>query len=143
MEVRVVETTVRVRYAETDQMGVAYYANFFVWMEMGRTEYCRACGFTYREMEECDGAYIIVAEAHCQYKAPARYDDLLLIRTRLVESRSRVVTFYYEILNQETGQLLATGETTHVVTDKNGRPRTLPERYRHHFPLKKREKVKE
>lgn len=130
MESRVVETTVRVRYAETDQMGVAYYANFFVWFEVGRTEYCRACGPAYREMEEQDGAYLIVADARCRYKAPARYDDVLVVKTRLAESGSRVIVFDYEIFNQETGQLLATGKTTHVVTDRNGRPRTLPERYR-------------
>ncbi len=126
---RTVETRIRVRYAETDQMGVAYYANFFVWFEIGRTEYCRQCGVVYRDMEMEDDAYIIVAEASCRYKAPARYDDPLRIRTHLKEARKRVITFAYEIYNDATGQLLATGTTTHVITDRNGRPKSLPQKY--------------
>ncbi len=124
-----VETKIRVRYAETDQMGVAYYANFFVWFEIGRTEYCRQNGIVYRDMELEDDAYIVVAEASCRYKAPARYDDLLRIRTHVREARRRVITFAYEVYNAQTDQLLATGATTHVITGRNGRPKSLPKKY--------------
>lgn len=124
-----VDTTVRVRYAETDCMGVAYYGNHFVWFEVGRTEFIRQRGYPYRELEEQEGCYLIVAEASCRYHAPARYDDLLTVRTRVKQARSRVVVFSYEIL-AEDGRKVATGETLHVTTDRAGKPRTLPERYR-------------
>lgn len=123
-------TTVRVRYAETDQMGVVYYANFLVWFEIGRTDFCRHQGFAYRDMEEQDGLYIIVAEARCRYKAPARYDDEILVRTCLRSCRKRVLVFGYEIYRQNNDELLAEGETVHVITDRGGRPRALPEKYR-------------
>ena len=122
------ETAVRVRYAETDQMGVAYYANHFVWFELGRTEYFRRCGYTYREIEEQHGCYIVVAEAKCRYHAPARYDDVLTVRTRVKAARSRVIVFAYEIRNAH-GERIATGETLHVITDRGGKPRALPDRY--------------
>ncbi|MEE8201666.1 MAG: thioesterase family protein [Candidatus Acidoferrales bacterium] len=124
-----VDIPVRVRYAETDRMGVAYYANHFVWFELGRTEFFRQRGHLYKELEEEEGCYIIVAEASCRYHAPARYDELLTVRTRVKEARSRVVVFTYEIL-AEDGRKVATGETLHVITDRGGKPRSLPERYR-------------
>ncbi len=124
---------VRVRYAETDQMGIVYYANFFVWFEIGRTDFCRQRGFAYREMEQQDGLYIIVAEARCRYKAPARYDDELEVRTRLRDVRKRVLVFSYEIYRQPSGDLLAEGETVHVITDRDGKPRSLPDKYRDLF----------
>ncbi|MCL6480796.1 MAG: acyl-CoA thioesterase [Firmicutes bacterium] len=127
--------TLRVRYAETDRMGVAYYGNYFTWFEVGRVELLRQLGFRYRDMEEQENSYIVVAEARCHYRRPARFDDLLRIVTRVVESRSRSIRFAYEIYNEETGELLATGETTHVICDANGRPRVLPEKYRKYFPL--------
>lgn len=123
----------RVRYAETDQMGVVYYANYLVWFEIGRTEFCHRHGFAYREMEESDGLFIMVAEARCRYKAPARYDDELEVRTRLRAMRKRVLTFGYEVCRPLTGDLLAEGETVHVVTDREGRPRVLPDKYRDLF----------
>jgi acyl-CoA thioester hydrolase len=126
---RIVETKVRVRYAETDQMGVAYYANFFVWFEIGRTEYCRQNGVTYRDMELEDDAYIVVAEATCRYKVPARYDDLLRICTSVKKARKRVIVFGYEVYNDASGELLATGTTTHVITGRDGRPKSLPKKY--------------
>jgi acyl-CoA thioester hydrolase len=126
-------TTLQVRYAETDQMGVVYYANYLVWFEIGRTDFCRQHGFAYREMEKQDGLYIMVAEARCRYKSPARYDDQILIRTCLKETRRRVLTFAYEIYRQATNELLAEGETVHVVTDREGHPRSLPDRYRELF----------
>jgi acyl-CoA thioester hydrolase len=129
------ETTVRVRYAETDQMGVAYHANFLVWFELGRVELLRQLGVRYREMEEHDDCHIVVAEARCSYKRPARYDDPLRIRTRVAEARSRTLRFTYEIFHDETHQLLATGETIHVICGANGRPKALPPKYRKLFPF--------
>jgi len=133
MSTHSVDTTLRVRYAETDQMGIAYYANYLAWFEVGRTEWCRAAGFTYREMEQHDGILLMVADAHCRYKAPARYDDVLIIRTRIHAFKKRVIVFGYEVLNQDTGELLATGETTHTITDTKGRLRSLPEKYFKYF----------
>lgn len=127
------DTTLRVRYAETDQMGVVYYANFLVWFEIGRTDFCRQHGFAYRDMEEQDGLYIMVAESRCRYKAPARYDDDIQVRTCLKEVRRRVLIFAYEIYRQVTDELLAEGETVHVITDRDGHPRALPEKYRDLF----------
>jgi len=124
------ETTVRVRYAETDQMGVVYYANFFVWFEIGRVELLRQMGFAYKEMEQIDDSYIVVAEARCRYLRPARYDDVLRICTRVIETRSRTIRFSYEVRSDPAGELLATGETTHVICNRKGRPKTLPARYR-------------
>jgi acyl-CoA thioester hydrolase len=123
------ETTLRVRYAETDQMGVVYYANFFVWFEIGRVELLRQMGFDYREMEQQDDRFIVVAEATCRYMRPARYDDVLRILTRVSEARSRIIRFAYQIRQDSTGELLATGETMHVICDRAGRPRTLPDKY--------------
>ncbi len=127
------ETRLRVRYAETDQMGVVYYANYLVWYEIGRTDFCWQHGFAYREMEEQDGLYIMVAEARCRYKAPARYDDEILVRTRLQGVRKRVLVFGYEICRGLENELLAEGETVHVITDREGHPRALPDRYRELF----------
>jgi acyl-CoA thioester hydrolase len=124
------ETQVRVRYAETDQMGMVYHANYFIWFEIGRTEFCRARGFAYREMEEDEESFLVVAESYCRYKAPAYYDDDLIVRTHITELRRRSVRFGYEIVRPETGQILAEGETGHVVTDARGRVRSMPERFR-------------
>lgn len=123
-----IDIAVRVRYAETDQMGVAYYANHFVWFELGRTEFLRRRGHTYREIEEREGCYLVVAEARCRYRAPVRYDDQITIRTRVKQARTRVVVFDYEILTAD-GNRVATGETMHVVTGRDGHPRSLPDRY--------------
>jgi acyl-CoA thioester hydrolase len=123
----------RVRYAETDQMGIVYYANYLVWFEIGRTDYCRQQGFAYREMEEQDGLYIMVAEARCRYKAPARYDDEILVRTWLRDVRKRVIVFGYEVYRLPEEEILAEGETVHVITDREGHPRALPEKYREMF----------
>lgn len=130
-----VDTVIRVRYAETDQMGVVYYANYLVWFEIGRTAWCHARGFRYRDMEEQDGRVLMVAEATCRYKAPARFEDEILIRTTVADASEKVIRFAYEIRSRETGDLLATGETVHVVTDRNARSARLPDRYRSHFGL--------
>src|SRR5207253_6881706 len=92
---RVAESQVRVRYAETDQMGVSYYANYFVWFEVGRNQHCIECGFSYRDMEKETGLYLIVADARCRYKTPARYEDEIIIKTRINELTRRTVRFNY------------------------------------------------
>ncbi len=125
----VVDVLIRVRYSETDQMGIAYYANYLAWFEVGRTEWCRSTGFTYRDLEANEGIYLMVADAHCRYKAPAKYDDVLIIRTRVQSFKRRLIVFAYEICSQATGQLLATGETTHTITDRDGHLRSLPPKY--------------
>jgi acyl-CoA thioester hydrolase len=133
-----VETAVNVRYAETDQMGVVYYANYLVWFEVGRGAWCNAKGFHYAEMESEDGRYLMVAEASCRYKAPARYGEDILVRTALAKANDRVLRFYYEICNKRTGELLATGETAHIITNLEHRPARLPDRYRKYFNLSER-----
>ncbi len=132
------ETTIRVRYAETDQMGVVYYGNYFTWFEIGRVELCRQLGFEYKRMEIEDDSFIVVADAHCRYKRPARFDDLLAIRTKIAESQRRTVRFDYEIVNHASGELLATGDTLHVICDRLGKPKSLPEKYRKYFQVKNR-----
>jgi acyl-CoA thioester hydrolase len=118
---------VRVRYAETDQMGVVYHANYFVWFEVARTDLLRGAGWTYKEME-AEGLSLPVIEAHCDYKQPARYDDELEIRaTGELVSPVRVA-FSYEIVRAGDGQSLATGRTVHATIDRAGRPSRLPER---------------
>ncbi len=129
MSAPVHEASVRVRYAETDQMGVVYYANFFVWFEIGRVELFRSLGFSYRDMEKLDDCHIVVAEAACNYQKPAVYDDLLRIRTRVLQIRRKTIRFGYEVLRDPESELLATGETLHVICNKSGRPKSLPEKY--------------
>jgi acyl-CoA thioester hydrolase len=128
------DATIRVRYAETDQMGVVYHGNYFTWFEVGRVEFCRQLGFEYKRMEAEDDSFIVVAEAHCRYRRPARFDDLLTVRTRVIESKRRTLRFGYEILRQDSGELLAKGETLHVICDRLGRPKSLPEKYLKYFP---------
>jgi len=123
------ETKIRVRYAETDQMGVVYHSNFFIWFEVGRVELLRQLGFTYKEMEQQDRCCIAVVDARCRYRAPARYDEEILIRTRLKNARESLLHFAYEAVRVSEGTLLAEGETTHIVTDANMNRRVLPERY--------------
>lgn len=120
------EAVLRVRYAETDKMGVVYHANYLIWFEIGRTEYCRARGFSYRDMEESENAFLVVAESYCRYKAPAYYDDVLIVRTHITELRRRSLRFGYEIVREADGVVIAEGETGHVVTDGNGRVRSFP-----------------
>ena len=124
------ETQVRVRYAETDQMGIVHNANYLVWFEVGRSEFCRAKGFSYKEMEEADNALLVVAESYCRYKSPAYYEDVITIRTKIGEVRSRSLSFFYEVHRESDATLIAEGETLHVVTDKDKKVRVLPETYR-------------
>jgi acyl-CoA thioester hydrolase len=128
-----VTTSIRVRYAETDQMGVVYYANYMVWFEIGRVEVLRTLGFSYRDLEEVHGCILPVAEARCRYRAPARYDDLILIEARPSLLRGSVLKFAYRILRDapegEERELLAEGETVHVVCDTQMKRKHLPAQY--------------
>ena len=124
---------IRVRYAETDQMGMAYYANYLIWMEAGRSDFCRECGFSYRDLERKEKAFLSVVEANCRYLSPARYDDEIMIRSCLRAVRKRVLVFGYEVYRLPGDELVAEGETLHVITDREGRPRVLPEKYRELF----------
>jgi acyl-CoA thioester hydrolase len=124
------DTTVRVRYAETDQMGVVYHANYLIWFEVGRVELMRALGVEYKRMEIDDDCHIVVVEVRCRYLASAHYDEELRIRTRIAESRNRTIRFSYEVRRDSDGALLAVGETRHVICGSNGRPKLLPEKYR-------------
>lgn len=125
------EVRLRVRYAETDQMGVVYYSNFLVWFEIGRVELLRQLGFDYKTMEIEEDCFIPVVEANCRYKAPARYDDELVIDTRVTGVRGAVLKFRYRVVRVSDQQLLAEGETIHVVTDHTLTKRALPEKYLH------------
>ena len=127
------DTIVRVRYAETDKMGFVYYGNYYIYFEVGRVEYMRHQGVDYKQMEIQDDSFIVVAESKCRYRRPARYDDPLRIRTRVTEIKRRTIRFSYEVLHNVSGELLATGETVHVVCDSHGKPKVLPEKYRRFF----------
>jgi len=123
------ETKLRVRYAETDQMGVVYHSNHLIWFEVGRVEFMRQMGFSYRDMEREDGLFIAVAEARCRYRAPVYYDEEVVVRTRLKTVRDSVIIFSYELARADTGALLAEGETTHVVTNSAMKISALPNKY--------------
>ena len=127
------EARVRVRYAETDQMGVVYHANYLVWFEVGRVEFIRKLGMDYRSMEREDGIGIAVVDVSARYKYPARYDDELVIETRLVAARGPVVKFGYRIVRAADHMLLCEGETVHVVVGKDMKKRLLPEKYAKRF----------
>jgi acyl-CoA thioester hydrolase len=129
-----VTTQVRVRYAETDQMGIVYYANYLVWFEIGRVELLRSLGLAYSQLETEHECILPVVEASCRYRAPARYDDEILIETRPALLRGSVIKFAYRIYrkaNQEgqERELLAEGETVHVVCDDQLNKKPLPEHY--------------
>jgi acyl-CoA thioester hydrolase len=127
------ETRVRVRYVETDQMGVVYHSNYLIWFEVGRVEFIRQLGLNYRQMEEEDGCGISVVDAHVRFRAPARYDDELVIETRLLAARGAVIKFGYSILRETDGVLLCEGETVHVCVGKNMKKRSLPPKYAERF----------
>lgn len=116
---------VRVRYSEVDRMGVAHHRSHFVWFEMGRTELMRSSGLPYAEVE-AQGIFLPVIEATCVYRAPARYDDLLLVRTTMAEMGAARATFSYRVERESDGRLLATGTTTHAAVGARGRPHRMP-----------------
>ncbi len=127
------ETEIRVRYAETDRMGIVHHANYLVWFEVARSELCRAKGFSYKQMEDDDDALMVVAETYCRYKSPAFYEDILTVRTKVGELRSRSLAFVYEVFRETDGVLLAEGETLHVITDKDKKVKSMPAAYRERF----------
>jgi len=129
------ETTIRVRYAETDQMGIVYYGNYFTWFEVGRVDFCRQMGLVYKQMEIEDDCLLVVAEANCRYKQPAKFDDLLVVRTSVKQLQTRMLRFAYEIIRQSSSDVIATGETLHVFCDRQGKPKSLPEKYRRYFQV--------
>jgi acyl-CoA thioester hydrolase len=123
------ESRIRARYAETDQMGVVYHANHFIWFEVGRVELLRQLGFSYKDMEQQDNCFIAVVDARCRYKSPARYDDEIIVKTWLKNIRESVIHFGYELRRVDDGSLIAEGETTHIVADAHMRKTVLPEKY--------------
>ena len=124
----VVDCEIRVRYAETDQMGVAYYANYLVWFEVGRSEFCRKRGFCYADLEAL-GFRLVVTDVQCRYRSSARYDEAITVRTRLRGMNRRMVTFGYQILRKEKEEMIAEGETRHLCLDLNSTPKTLPKQF--------------
>jgi acyl-CoA thioester hydrolase len=130
-----VETRLRVRYAETDQMGIVYHANYLIWMEVGRVEYCRAAGIRYRDMERDDGVLLAVVEANCRYLSPALYDEEVIVKTWIESVNLRMLRFGYEMLDASSGRRLATGETKHIFCDRERKPRKLPAKYHAAFGL--------
>ncbi len=120
---------VRVRYAETDKMGVVYHSNFVIWFEVGRVELMRQHGFQYRDLEREDNCHIAVVDMHIRYKAPAFYDDEIVIRTRLTDVRQSLLQFRYEIVRAADQKLLAEGETTHLVVSDKLERRSLPKKF--------------
>lgn len=129
---RATTSTVRVRYAETDKMGVVYHSNYLIWFEIGRTDWLRDTGWTYRSMEE-DGIQLPVIEVHCEYRQGARYDDEIEVRTRASRLSPVRVRFDYEAARRHDGALLATGYTVHATLDRGGRPMRMPDRVKDLF----------
>jgi acyl-CoA thioester hydrolase len=121
-----IEIEERVRYSETDQMGVAHNKSYFEWFELGRTEFCRQKGLPYLDIEAL-GYYLVVVEACCKYRKPLRYDQVFMIRVLLREMTPKKVIFDYELLTKEDKKLVATGTTVHIVTNSKGQVRLLPE----------------
>jgi acyl-CoA thioester hydrolase len=129
----VLETRLRVRYAETDQMNVVYHSNYVIYFEVGRVEFMRQLGITYREMEVEDQLHLPVVEVRCRFKAPARYDDELIIRTYIARIRSSLIQFQYQIVRGDDGALLAEGESTHVSVNAKMKKMPFPEKYMNVF----------
>jgi acyl-CoA thioester hydrolase len=139
-----VDARVRVRYAETDQMGVVYHANYLIWMEVGRVEYWRTAGLRYRDMER-DGILPVVAEANCRYRAPAFYDEEIVIQTRIAEINARMMRFDYEMRaasEDGSGQrVIAVGYTKHIFCGRDRRPCRMPEKYHEILGIKPSETI--
>jgi acyl-CoA thioester hydrolase len=132
-EKHVGDARLRVRYAETDQMGVVYHSNYLIWFEVGRVELIRSMGLDYKRMEAEEGCGIAVVDVHVKYRAPARYDDELMVETQLLAARGAVIRFGYKVLRVDDGALLCEGETVHVVVGKDMKKRCLPPKYAERF----------
>jgi acyl-CoA thioester hydrolase len=124
----IVDVDIRVRYAETDQMGVAYYANYLVWFEVGRSEFCRKREFRYVDLEAL-GYKLVVTDVHCRYRNSARYDETVIVRSKLKGVNKRMITFGYQILRKDQEEVIAEGETRHICVDSNGKTKSLPEKF--------------
>jgi acyl-CoA thioester hydrolase len=133
------ETRLRVRYAETDKMGVVYHSNFVIWFEVGRVELLRQLGFQYSEMEQKDNCHIPVVDLRVRYKSPAQYDDEIVVRTQIKNVRSSLLHFSYEVFRESDRTLLATGETMHIIVDDKLERKPLPEKYMQAFNGLKRD----
>ena len=127
------EARLRVRYAETDQMGVVYHANYLVWFEVGRVELMRSLGLAYAELEREHGCMIAVVGVEARYREPARYDDEIAVHTSITAMRGPVLKMAYEVVRVHDGRLLCEGTTTHIVVDRGMSKRTLPEQYAQAF----------
>ena len=127
------ETKLRVRYAETDKMGVVYHSNFVIWFEVGRVELLRQLGFQYSEMEAEDNCHIPVVDLRVRYKSPALYDDEIVVRTQIKNVRSSLLHFSYEVFRKADHTLLATGETMHIIVNNKLERTPLPEKYMQAF----------
>ncbi len=125
----------RVRYAETDQMGVVYYANYLVWMEVGRSDLVRSLGLHYKELEHSEGLYLSVIEANCRYLYPARYDQEIAVETSISKENGRIIDFSYRIRSLSPERLLAEGTTRHIWLNREWRPTRLPLQYREKLRL--------
>ncbi len=125
---KTVDVDIRVRYAETDQMGVAYYANYLIWFEVGRSEFCRKKGFSYSDFES-SGYKLVVTDAQCRYRNAARYDEMITVRTWLKGMNRRMITFGYRVLRKSKEEVIAEGETRHLCLDSNGKPKSMPEEF--------------
>jgi acyl-CoA thioester hydrolase len=132
------ETRLRVRYAETDKMGVVYHSNFVIWFEVGRVELLRQLGFQYSEMETADDCHIPVVDLRVRYKSPAQYDDEIVVRTQIKNVRSSLLHFSYEVFREADRTLLATGETMHIIVNSKLERTALPEKYMQAFTDLKR-----
>ena len=124
----IVDVDIRVRYAETDQMGVAYYANYLIWFEVGRSDFCRKRGFCYADLEAL-GYKLVVTDVNCRYRNSARYDETVVVRTRLKAINRRMVTFGYQVLRKDKEEVIAEGETRHICVDSRGKTKSLPEKF--------------
>lgn len=129
---RTTTSTVRVRYAETDKMGVVYYANYLVWFEIARTDWLRETGWSYLAMED-EGLALPVTEAQCSYHQSAKYDDEIEVRTRASKASAARIQFDYEVVRPADGAAIAAGRTVHVTIDRHGRPVRIPARVRDLF----------
>src|SRR5580700_8921980 len=127
-------TRIRVRYAETDQMGIVHHKNYYVWMEVARVEFCRAMGFRYRDLERDHGVLLAVVESRCRYASSARFDDEVAIETRLSEASARMVGFRYDM--SVGGRPIASGETRHIFLNRDLKPTRVPAQFRAFFGLR-------
>ena len=123
------EVRLRVRYAETDQMGVAYHSNHFIWLEVGRAELLRQVEFCDKQMDRLNKSHMPVVDARCRYRVPAVYDEEVIVRTHLKNVRESMAHFSYELRRADDGRLLATGETTHIAVDSDKKVTAFPEKY--------------